>query len=194
MPANSKQTKKLLRLISALSDMQDAIEAADLLLSGAPDKLYPHLFLSMVVAYGRPFTSNHGLGPLTCEFPDFRDFSDPEIERRHSRLMDLRNKFLAHSSSEGTQVLIFPPGVTNPLANNVRTEWDYNIGKRAFTDIKYVEWLRVVPVAFKERLQFDIRQLLLECFGRDAGLNASFALPTEYENFKWSNTLDKPGD
>lgn len=186
MSATTKQRKKLVRLISALSDMNDSIDAADLLIGGAPDGLYPHFFLSMVVAYGRPFFENYGVGRIQCDYPSYPDFGDSEMPVRHTRLIDLRNKFVAHSSAEGTRVQIIPPGVSNPLEVPLKSTFDFNIGKRTFSDIRYVEWLRIAPMAFKTRLHQDIRNLLAESFEDDAGLSAVFELPTGHENFKWT--------
>ena len=64
-----KAEKKLIRLISAFSDMSDSVKAARLIMEGVPGDLYPHLFLSMVVAYGRPFTENRGVGRIQGDYP-----------------------------------------------------------------------------------------------------------------------------
>jgi hypothetical protein len=101
MPATNKQRKKLVRLISAIADMAESVDAADLLINGAPEGLRQHLFVSMVVAYGRPFTENYRVGRIQCDYAAYPDFGDPEMAIRHTRLLDLRNKFLAHSSAEG---------------------------------------------------------------------------------------------
>jgi hypothetical protein len=187
MPATTtKQQKKLVRLISALSDMDESVQAANLV-RGAPEQLYLHLFTSMVVAYGRPFTKNYGVGCIQCDYPDYPgDSNDPDMPLRHARLLDLRNKFLAHSSAEGTRVQIIPPGVPNPVGAPPKNTFDFNVGKRTFQDIRYAEWLRVAPETFKNRLHADIRQLLVESFGDDSGLDAPFELATGYENFKWT--------
>lgn len=186
MPATSKQRKKLVRLISALSDMAESIDAADLLIGGASEALYQHFFMSMVVAYGRPFFENYGVGRIQCDYPTYPDLGDSEMPKRHARLLDLRNKFLAHSSAEGTRVQIIPPGVANPLGVPPKPTFDFNIGKRRFQEIRYVEWLRVAPATFKSRLHSDITQLLGEVFGGDSGLDAPFELPTGHENFEWA--------
>jgi len=186
MPATTKKQKKLVRLISALSDMDESVQAANLM-RGAPDLLYSHLFTSMVVAYGRPFTKNYGVGRIQGDYPAYpKDSDDADMPLRHSRLLDLRNKFLAHSSAEGTRVQIIPPEVANPLGAPPKPAFDFNIGKREFRDIRYVEWLRVAPETFKNRLHADIRRLLVELFGDDSKLDAPFELPTGYENFKWT--------
>jgi len=186
MPANSKQQKKLVRLISALSDMAWSINAADLILAGAPDELREHLFLSMVVAYGRPFTENYGVGRIQCDYPNYPDFGDTDMPLRHARLLDIRNKFTAHSSAEGTRVLIIPPDVPNPLGDAPKGTFDFNVGKRVFRESQFIEWLRIAPTTFKERLHADIRQLLAEAFGGDSELQKPFELTTGHENFKWT--------
>lgn len=186
MPATKKQQTKLVRMISACADMHRSIEAADLILAGVSAEVYPHLFLSMVVAYGRPFFENEGVGPIRCDYPDYPDFDDPDMCVRHHRLIDLRNKFLAHSSAEGTRVFIVPPNVRNPVDRTSQRHFDFMIGKRMFGEPALVPWLRAVPVAFKERLHADIRNLLSEVFGRDQGLDQIFELPTGHENFRWT--------
>jgi hypothetical protein len=186
MPATTKQRKKLVRLMSALADMTDSIEAADFLMGGAPSALYQHFFLSMVVAYGRPFTENYGVGHIECDYPSYPDFGDSEMPARHARLIDLRNKFLAHSSAEGTQILIIPPGVANPLGLPPKSTFDFNIGKRTFKDLRYVDWLRVAPATFKSRLHTDISQLLAEAYDGDSGLDAPIELETGHEKFQWT--------
>jgi hypothetical protein len=186
MVANTKERMKLVRLISAIADMSESVRAAELLMAGAPDELYQHFFVSMVVAYGRPFTENYGVGRIQCDYPTYPDFGDSEMPVRHARLLDLRNKFLAHSSAEGTRVQIIPPGVPNPLGLPPRPEFDFNVGKRTFQDVRYVEWLRIAPATFKGRLHSDIIQLLSDSFSGDPGLTAPFELRTGHEGFQWT--------
>jgi hypothetical protein len=186
MTTPPKQQKKLVRLISALSDMLDSVQAANLLLGGVADELYGHVFLSMVVAYGRPFTENKGIGRIQCDYPRYPDSGDTDMPVRHARLLDLRNKFLAHSSAEGTRLQIIPPGVANPLGNPTKANFTFIMGKRTFADVRYVEWLRVAPETFERLLYSDIEQLLPQTFGAQTDLTAPFELPTGHENFRWT--------
>jgi hypothetical protein len=181
-----RQQKKLIRLISAFSDMAQSLEAANSLVRGVQDKLYGHLFLSMVVAYARPFTENRGVGRIQFDYPRYPDFGDSDMPARHSRLLDLRNKFLAHSSAEGTRVIIIPPGAPNPLGRPTQPNFTFIMGKRTFADTQYVEWLRAAPEAFSQRLYSDIHQLLEQSFAAQAGLTSPFELPTGHENFQWT--------
>ena len=186
MTTLSKEEKKIVRLISAFSDMSDAVKAAKLLMGGVTEDLYAHLLLSMVVAYGRPFTENRGAGHIQCDYPNYPDFGDADMPDRHKRLLDLRNKFLAHSSAEGTRVEIIPAGVTNPRGGRVQSSFEFNMGKRTFPDIRFVEWLMNAPVSFGIRLHSDIQLFLQKTFQGRADLTAAFELRTGHEGFRWT--------
>ena len=88
--------KRLLRLISARADIQYSQAAYHAFRGSEEPSLRYSTFLAMVISYMRPFTENHGLGRLQCEFPDYPDFDLPEAGVRHQRMIDLRNKFLGH--------------------------------------------------------------------------------------------------
>ena len=186
MSSKTKQDKKLVRLIAAISDMEQSIDAASALLAGAPTVLFDHLFLSMVVSYGRPFTENKGVGCIMVDYPDYPEFLDEEMVLRHRRLVDLRNKFLAHSSSEGVRVQVIPPGISNPLTSKSNATFDFNVGRRKFPDLQYVKWLLELPLAFKKVLHADILRVLKERYGPEKPLNAPFEILTGYEAFKWT--------
>jgi hypothetical protein len=107
-------SKRLLRFISARYDMANALDAYNHFKeSPINSPIAEYFFCAMVVAYGRPFTENQGIGNIKCEYPNYPDFSDQEMSERHRRLMDIRNKFLAHSSAEGTKIIIIPPGTSH---------------------------------------------------------------------------------
>jgi hypothetical protein len=186
MTTATKQRKKLVRLISAFSDMCSSVEAANLLLEGVPEKFHGHLFLSMVVAYGRPFTENYGVGRIQRDYPNYPDAADSDMRDRHTRLLDLRNKFLAHSSAEGTRIQIVPPGVANPIGTAIQANFSFNMGKRTFGETYFVEWLRVAPDTFKKQLYSDIQRLLQDTFNAEPDLTAPFELLTGHENFRWT--------
>ena len=101
LPKNTK----FLRLASARLDVSYSLEAYEMLTHLDPKSSpFYHSAVSMAVSYGRPFTANNGLGSLFVEYPNFPDFEDSELNLRHHRLIDLRHKFMAHSSSEGTRI------------------------------------------------------------------------------------------
>jgi hypothetical protein len=176
---------KLLRLVSARLDMSYSLEAYGELksLDDPNNPLWYHAAVSMAVCYGRPFTETNGLGRLQVEYPNFPDFADPEMNVRHHRLIDLRNKFMAHSSCEGTKVLILPPGTKNPVTNELVDRHDHLVGKRFFGDLRFFDWLKDVALALKGRLDIDIRSRLAQIAG---SATAPMEMETGYDDFQWS--------
>ena len=176
---------KLLRLVSARLDMSYSLEAYGILrsLDGPENPLWYHAAVSMAVCYGRPFTKANGLGKLQVEYPNFPDFADPEMNIRHHRVIDLRNKFMAHSSCEGTKVLILPAGTKNPMTGEVVDCPDHLVGKRVFGDLRFYDWLKDVVVALKGRLDADVRSRLVQLAGT---ATEPFEMETGYDDFQWS--------
>jgi len=144
-----------------------------------------YFFAMMVVSYGRPFFENYRVGRIQCDYPNFPDFTDEEMNMRHRRMIDLRNKFMAHSSAEGTRIMVVPPGVINPITGTSIDQYDLNIGKRTFHRPNYASWLIEVAYEFKGRLETDIRSLMgTELAG--VSTNQPFELKTGYEDFSWT--------
>ena len=113
---------------------------------------YDH-FLALVVSYCRPFTENSGLGNLEVEFPDYPEELDlDDAELRHSRMMDLRNKFLSHSSLEGTKVVLLSPGAVDPGTGDTVDSYHWNIARREFLEQQYADWLVEIVDALSEKL------------------------------------------
>lgn len=175
---------KLLRLVSARLDISQSIEAYNILRTLDPaDSLFYHIAVSMAVSYGRPFFENNGVGRLLEEYPKFPDFADAEMNLRHHRLIDLRNKFMAHSSCEGTKVMILPPGSKNPVSGEVVDRHDHLVGKRSFGDVRFYDWLKDVAFELKTRLDGDVRKRLAEI---GAHLEEPVEMETDYDVFKWT--------
>jgi len=180
-------SKKLLRLISARYDMANALDAYSHFtgsLTGTP--IAEYFFCAMVVVYGRPFTENHGLGNIKCEYPNYPDFPDQEMNDRHLRLMDIRNKFLAHSSAEGTKIIVIPPRTSNPLTGIVSNQFDHNVGKRTFLDPRFADWLVKVVYEFKGRLDTDTKKQMETEFSGQT-FTGPFEIDTTWNDFKWTD-------
>lgn len=188
-PVLPKDTK-LLRLVSARQDMGCSLEAFGVLhsLNDTEHPAFYHAAVSMAVCYGRPFLESNGLGRLQVDLPDYPDFSDPEMNLRHHRMIDLRNKFMAHSNCEGTKILILPPGSTNPLTRELVDRHDHMVGKRIFGDLRFFDWLKDVVVELKGRLDVEVHKRLVEVAG---SIDQPTEMQTDYDDFKW--TIPPPG-
>jgi hypothetical protein len=92
---------------------------------------------------------------------------------------------MAHSSAEGTRVQIIPPGASNPVNRATEREFNFNIGKKVFPDVRFVAWLIELPKAFQTQLRADIKSLLCQHYGRRKDLNKAFELTTGHEDFQW---------
>jgi len=185
----TKIEKKFLRFASARADIHYARQAYQLIQQCSFEKITFHLFTSMVISYCRPFTENMGVGTLSVEYPDYPDYNDSEMNLRHSRMMDLRNKFLSHSSVEGTKLRIIPPKVNNPQNQLKRTGWDYNIGKRHFVQPRQrvlIDWIAPICDALGERLDKKIHELLPKIGGQHGITDRIFEIDTGAELFQWT--------
>jgi len=142
----------------------------------------------MVISYMRPFTENQGIGRLQCEFPDYPDFDLPEAGSRHQRMVDLRNKFLGHSSLEGTKVVVLAPGATDPGTGEIVSKYSCNVAKNEFLRIEFVDWLHELVDSLECKLNDAIEHALHEI--GPAYLNPSEArfLETLADDFKWTPT------
>jgi hypothetical protein len=185
----TKLEKQFLRFASARADVHYACQAYKLIQQCQFEKIVLHLFTSMVVSYCRPFTENNGVGSLAVEYPNYPDYDDPMMNLRHSRMIDMRHKFLSHSSVEGTRLLIIPPEVTNPLNQSIQTDWQYNIGKRQFVQPSqrpFIDWIAPICDALGERLDRKVHDLL-PLIGEQHRINdKTFEIDTGAECFQWT--------
>jgi hypothetical protein len=183
-----KLQRRLIRLISARNDMRCADDAFQrYMATDERDELGKHhLFLAMVMAYGRPFTENHGLGALTCEYSLFPDFPDPEMNVRHKRMMDLRNKFMGHSSIEGTKVWLLAPGSASPATGELAVGYGYALAKLDFLDPRFAVWLHQVVVALDPRLLDSVRLAAQEIGSKHLNPGERCLLDTGTKPFGWT--------
>jgi hypothetical protein len=178
--------KRLLRLISARVDMEYASEAFHLFQAASGTAADYHLFLSMVVSYCRPFTQSHGIGSILCEYSDYPDYSDAEMNRRHQRMMDIRHKFGSHSSVEGTRVFLLAPQSTDPATGTVCSEFSYAVQKRHFLHPQFAPWLCQVVQAFAARLAADIRIVTKEVGSNYLDEGQVYELENGVDHFSWT--------
>jgi hypothetical protein len=176
--------KRLIRLISAATDMGFVSSAFGRFIGSSDEDERHHLLVSMVLAYSRPFTKNLGIGSLRSEYPTFPDFSDDEMNQRHRKIIDIRNKFLAHSSIEGTKVWILTPGAVSPASGEKAVGYGYTVAKLTFTEPSYVRWLYEVVPALSQRLNADIKALSEQVYSKL--IAQAILLDTGANPFRWT--------
>ena len=185
IPVSSQ--KRLLRLISARTDMKYASDAFRRFMEVSDEGTKDHLFLAMVVAYCRPFTENYGIGSLLCEYPGFPDFADADMNLRHKRFMDLRNKFLSHSSIEGTKVHLLAPGAISPASGGTAVGYGYAVEKLVFSEERgFVSELHDLVVELSRRLDEDIRVVAREVGSNYLHNGEVYQLDTGKKPFEWT--------
>lgn len=146
-----------------------------------------HFLLSMVLAYCRPFTENYGLGSLICEYVSFPDFSDADMNLRHQRMMDLRNKLLGHSSIEGTKVWLLAPSAVSPMSGEKAIGYGYAVAKLDFTEPGFVTELHDIVDALTRRLDTDIEVVAKEVGSNYLKNGEAYLLDTGKKPFEWTN-------
>ena len=183
----SSSQKRLLRLISARTDMQYASDAFRRFKETDDEGARYHLFLAMVVAYCRPFTENYGIGSLLCEYPSFPDFADTDMNLWHKRLMDLRNRILGHSSIEGTKVHLLAPGAISPASGETAVGYGYAVEKLVFSEERgFVSELHDLVVVLSRRLDGDIGTVAKEVGSNYLRHGQVYQIDTGTRPFAWT--------
>jgi hypothetical protein len=141
----------------------------------------------MVVSYARPFTESRGIGSLLCEYPDYPDFTDPEMNRRHKRMLQLRHSFFSHSSAEGMKAFVLAPGATHPVTGAVCDDYDYAVARLQFLHLEYAPWFVDVIDALRERLAHDIPLVIREIAGAYLQHGETVELETGIAPFEWND-------
>lgn len=182
-----RQQKKLLRLISARADMEYALKAyAKYKMSADGDERYSH-FLTFVVSYCRPFTENSGLGNLDVEFPTYpQELNLDQASLRHQRMLDLRNKFLSHSSLEGSKVVLLAPDAIDPGTGMTVGGYKWNIAKREFLDECFTDWLVEIARTLTAKLDAMVEAFVAEVGLRHLDPAEVRYLDTPVDSFQWT--------
>ncbi len=186
-PIPKELQKRVLRLSSAQLDLKSSSEAFRLFMATADRPSREHFFLSMVVSYARPFTQNFGIGPLTCEYPGFPDFENPDMNLRHHRLIDLRNQFASHSSIYGTRVALMTPGAQHEEPEGLVLSYKFGsrFARRSFAREEYAQWLHEAVFALLDRVRTDADFLAAKVAAQYLSLGETRYLETKHDDF-WS--------
>jgi hypothetical protein len=172
-------------MISARADIDYAAEAFQLFQTTQCKPARYHFFVAMVMSYCRPFTESEGIGSLRYEYPNYPDFSDAKMNDRHRRMMDIRNKFLGHSSTHGTRAFLLAPGSKHPANSAPVLFYHYAVQKRHFLRPEFVCWLADIVLALAARLGTDLGSI---CTGIGSIYLVSgevVELDTGHDDFTW---------
>ena len=167
--------------------MKDASDAFQRYMATDDEGARHHLFLAMVLAYCRPFTNNYGIGSLLCEYPLFPDFTDADMNLRHKRMIDVRNKLLGHSSIEGTRVHLLAPGATSLEHGVISQGYCYEMEKLVFSgEPQFVSDLHDIVGVLSRRLAADISVVSKEVGSKFLQNGEIYQLDTGKKTFEWT--------
>ena len=178
--------KRLIRLISARTDMKFASDAFQRFATANDTDTKYDFLVSMTLAYCRPFTKNNGIGSLHCEYPSFPDFPDADMNLRHQRMIDLRNKLFGHSSIEGTKVWLLAPGAISPATGETAVGYGYASAKLDFTMPAFVSELHDLIEVLAKRLDADIKMVAKEIGSNYLKSGETCLLDTGSKLFAWT--------
>jgi hypothetical protein len=106
---------------------------------------------------------------------------------RHKRMIDLRNKFLGHSSIEGTKVYLLAPGANSPMTQEKAIGYGYAVEKLVFSEeIGFVQELHDVVKVLSDRLRDDIRMVAKEVGSRYLKNGEIYQINTDKKSFVWT--------
>lgn len=134
-----KAIRKLTALLWAQKHMDQASALCDLGASlQKPQKETIHgLWAGIGATYGKSFTQNDGISALDSKFTKF---SDPDFQRRHDWLMEVRHNQLAHKNRVWEESLMPDVGdILVHVSGDGETEWDvqyFDFPNVTFSNVK----------------------------------------------------------
>jgi hypothetical protein len=156
------------RLLYSLNDLQQALSACEFLYECEEANTYSKIELrrfrcyetTLVVAYTRPFNQSRGAAaPLTMRMVGLKLSNDRQA--LHDRLMDMRNKIMAHSDSEMMRMTTQPFDVSmqdgEPPMYLIQTVFDESVTLLGALLIETNELLREVYQAVYGTLHKELQ-------------------------------------
>jgi hypothetical protein len=175
-PPRGELKKQLYRLAVGRSDVAKAYAACELLrreIRDIADDLYQPLLQAIAISYGRPFAVSRAGSTIGARWARF---DSAQLQETHDKLMELRNKFVAHSDPMERTVQVIPPGV--PLYPGGR-EYFVRAGV-SVRDIAYpVEWFGLVSATAADlgaRINSEVERLLAELYEKRVLPGSAFPL------------------
>lgn len=108
-PMREQRKRTLCRLVLARADIEATLRICDLadrIGIAQGDDFYFALHYAIVASYARPFSGND-LGDLKGRWCKF---GEPRLDEAHKHLVEVRNKYVAHSDASSRPVTIHTPG------------------------------------------------------------------------------------
>jgi hypothetical protein len=153
--ARSIEKKELYKFIVANSDIYAAKYACDCFVenvSNMQDTLYFPLLETIIISYSRPFSANKPLGSLHKKWGIFKK---DRYNLLHKRILEMRNKIIAHSDFEIRKVQIIPPYCLIPVLEQRTQNIDFGIKTQAL-QIESVPIIRDMCINLGQRLLKEI--------------------------------------
>ena len=172
----SEKKREIYKLILAQSDVGDAFRTCEHFLAvigphaaksssryaGMDHPLYYPLLEAIVISYARPFTPNDTIGQLQKKWGDF---SDPQLQQAHEKILRARNELVAHSDPFARNVKIEPPGARRIGGRIHSADVGFSIRGYWFT-VKEVNMFYHAAGDLAARLLAEVEKLLADLYGR----------------------------
>lgn len=105
-----RMKSEFIRLVYASTDIRSARETFELIIDSAYTPEQPitqSLLAGAIVSYAKPFIGNSEYGSLQGKIVRITEI---EQQKMHNRLVQSRNKIIAHNDKDHVEIVIFPPG------------------------------------------------------------------------------------
>lgn len=105
-----RMKSEFIRLVYASNDIRSARETFELIVDGAYTSEQPitqSLLAGAIVSYAKPFIGNSEYGSLQGKIARITEM---ELHKMHNRLVQSRNKIIAHNDKDHVEIVIIPPG------------------------------------------------------------------------------------
>ncbi|MGI2036945.1 hypothetical protein ACRN9Z_02550 [Shewanella frigidimarina] len=105
-----RMKSEFIRLVYASTDIRSARETFELIIDSAYTSEQPitqSLLAGAIVSYAKPFIGNSEYGSLQGKIVRITEI---ELQKMHKRLVQSRNKIIAHNDKEHVKIVIIPPG------------------------------------------------------------------------------------
>lgn len=176
------EKRNLYKLILARSDITSALFTCRYCQENVKDirnKIWLPLQEAIIVTYSRPFTDNKPLGSLK---KSWGIFPNGKLQSVHKKILEARDKQIAHSDLEQNKVSIVPKGVPAPPDNHISSSVMILISSFKFP-LAFFEDVEILCSYIGKRLNIEIDSELERLYGKSTSTE-KFDLDIETDNEK----------